>query len=82
MFSTPCERTGVFFLLAASGYNEYMEFAIGVGIGVTIALIAGKRKKRNTQHKGSLNADVERQRRQKADEELITVILPTIDNDK
>ena len=59
-----------------------MEFAIGIGIGVVIALIAGKRKKRNSQTDNSPDANAERLRRQKADEELITVILPTINNDK
>lgn len=59
-----------------------MEFAIGIGIGVVIALIAGKRKKRNAQKKSAPNADTEHLKRQKADEELITIILPTINNDK
>ena len=59
-----------------------MEFAIGIGIGAVIALIAGKRKKRNSQTDSSPDANAERLRRQKVDEELITVILPTINNDK
>ena len=59
-----------------------MEFAIGIGIGAVIALIGGKRKKRNSQADSSPDANAERLRRQKADEELITVILPTINNDK
>lgn len=63
-------------------YNQTMEFAIGIGIGVVIALIAGKRKKRNSQTDSSPDANAERLRRQKVDEELITVILPTINNDK
>lgn len=59
-----------------------MEVAIGIGIGVAIALIAGKRKKHSVQPKSDLSVNEERQRQQKADEELITVIMPTINNDK
>lgn len=59
-----------------------MEFAIGIGIGVVIALIAGKQKKCNSQAKSISGVNAERLRRQKADEEIITVILPTISSDK
>ena len=60
-----------------------MEFGIGIGIGIVIALILGKRKKHNLQPRiNNPDSDVERQRKQKADEELITVILPTINHDK
>lgn len=59
-----------------------MEFAIGIGIGVVIALIAGKRKNRNPQTNSGPSTDAKRQQRKKADEELITVIMPTINNDK
>lgn len=56
-----------------------MEFVIGFGIGVLIALIARRRKKRQMQ----LNSGTKHLGRHKKDEELITVILPTInDNDK
>jgi hypothetical protein len=75
--------TGVFFLLTIWPYNSYMEFAIGIGIGVIIALIAAKRKKRGTmQSRSGSGAKTEHDRRQKVDEELITVILPTINHDK
>ena len=59
-----------------------MEFAEGIGIGVLIAHIVSKRKKRNAKPGIRSGANLECQRRQKADEELITVILPTISNDK
>ena len=59
-----------------------MEFVIGIGIGAVVALISGKRKKHRKQQSSESNAKAERQRLQKADEELITVILPTINNDK
>ncbi len=59
-----------------------MEIAIGIGIGMIIALIIGKRKKHDTQHsKPGINTE-RRGRRQEIDEELITVVLPTINNDK
>ena len=59
-----------------------MEIAIGIVIGVSIALIAGQRKKRDVPSNTSPSVDAERRRQQKADEELITVIMPTINNDK
>ena len=55
---------------------------IGLGIGAVIALITGKRKKHHKQQPSESNAKAVRQQLQKADEELITVILPTISNDK
>ena len=55
-----------------------MEFAIGIGIGVVIGLIADRRKKLKTAKKPSFSTN----ERQKSDEELITVVLPTIDNNK
>ena len=55
-----------------------MEFAIGIGIGVVIGLIADRRKKLKTTKKPSPSTNEQ----QKSDEELITVVLPTIDNDK
>lgn len=56
-----------------------MEFVIGFGIGVVIALIARRRKKRHMR----LNSGTKHLGQHKKDEELITVILPTInDNDK
>ncbi len=70
-------------MLAIWPYNSYMEFAIGIGIGVIIALIAAKRKKHDTVHPQSgSGANTEHERQQKADEELITVVLPTINHDK
>ncbi len=63
-----------------------MEIGIGIGIGIVIgiviALILSKRKKRNAQPHSSLGSDAERQRKLKVDDELITVILPTINHDK
>ena len=55
-----------------------MEFAIGIGIGVVIGLIADRRKKLKTAKKPSPSTN----QQQKLDEELITVVLPTIDNSK
>ena len=55
-----------------------MEFAIGIGIGVVIGLIADGRKKLKTTTKPSPSTNEQ----QKLDEELITVVLPTIDNNK
>ena len=55
-----------------------MEFAIAIGIGVVIGLIVDRRKKLKTTTKPSLSTNEQ----QKSDEELITVVLPTIDNNK
>ena len=55
-----------------------MEFAIGIGIGVVIGLIADRRKKLKIAKKPSPSTNEQ----QKLDEELITVVLPTIDNNK
>ena len=55
-----------------------MEFAIGIGIGVVIGLIADRRKKLKTAKKPSPSTNEQ----QKSDEELIAVVLPTIDNNK
>jgi len=57
-----------------------MEFAIGMGIGVVIAIIAGARKKRKTSAAQHVETPEERKRRET--DELITVVLPTINNDK
>ena len=55
-----------------------MEFAIGIGIGVVIGIIVDRRKKLKTAKKPSLSTNEQ----QKSDEELISVVLPTIDSNK
>ena len=55
-----------------------MEFAIGIGIGVVIGLIADRRKKLKIAKKPSPSTN----EHQRSDEEIITVVLPTIDNSK
>ena len=55
-----------------------MEFAIGVVIGVVIGLIADRRKKLKTAKKPSSSTN----EHQKSDEELISVVQPTIDSNK
>lgn len=57
-----------------------MEFAIGIGIGVVIALITGGRKKRSKSAAKHTETPDERKRRET--DEIITVILPTINSDK
>ncbi|MNT55597.1 hypothetical protein D3C72_1928420 [compost metagenome] len=61
-----------------------MEVAIGFCIGIIIALMTGGSKKRRNIKRSSIvkNTDTERNRLQQTDEELITVILPTINNDR
>ena len=61
-----------------------MEFAFGVGIGIIIAMVIGRRKKRRKRNQLSSgkSTQAEHKRLQQADEELITVVLPTINNDK
>ena len=55
-----------------------MEFAIGIGIGVVIGLIADRRMKIKIAKKPSFSTN----EHQKSDEELISVVLPTIDSNK
>jgi hypothetical protein len=61
-----------------------MEIAIGICIGIIFALMIGRGK---TRHKSTSSIDASsvqtaRKRLQQTDEELITVILPTINRDK
>lgn len=58
-----------------------MEIAIGVGISIIVGLIANRYKKKRHMRDASVVAPEDAKRR-KADEELITVILPTIQSDK
>jgi len=58
-----------------------MEILVGVGIGVLIALVAGVRKKRQKQPPAR-STETPEERRRREDNELIAVILPTIDHDK
>lgn len=55
-----------------------MEIAIAIGIGMIIA--AGIRKKRHVQTQFQNETPEERKRRET--DELITVVLPTINSDK
>lgn len=57
-----------------------MEIAIGLGIGVIIGLLTGHRK-RAQRVKKVITATSKEERQRKADEELITVVLPTISKD-
>jgi hypothetical protein len=65
-----------------------MEIILGIGIGALIGLLFGKKKsgvhnKTNAaMTNASATAKTDRHKLQQADEELITVILPTINNDK
>lgn len=63
-------------------YTNDMEIAIGIGIGMVIALISGKKKRHTRTQAGSAKTEAEHKQQQQSDEELITVILPTINNDK
>lgn len=65
-------------------YSKLMEIAIGIGIGIgmVIALIAGKKKRRERKQSSGVNLGTKSEQLQRADKELITVILPTIDDSK
>ena len=63
-----------------------MEIIVGIIIGITIALLTGRRKnkcsaahRKNINTNVNKNASVEDKKRQ-IDEEIVTVILPTINN--
>lgn len=55
-------------------YTASMEIVIGIIIGAGLAVLTKKRKK------PEVTAD--RERKKQLDEELITVVLPTINQDK
>jgi len=57
-----------------------MEFIIGVGIVAIIALIVDRRKRYDSQRRCSSLIE-DHKRLQQLDEELITVVLPTINKD-
>lgn len=58
-----------------------MEIAIGIGIGLIIAAWAKNRRRGHNQPIDTAT-DTESKRLQQIDEEIVTVILPTINNDK
>lgn len=61
-------------------YNRIMEIAIGIGIGVVIAVIAGRRKKLHG--RDDVRPETANERKRRETDELITVVLPTIGNDR
>jgi uncharacterized membrane-anchored protein YhcB (DUF1043 family) len=58
-----------------------MEIAIGIAIGLIIAALANKKHRWNKLPSKTPN-DTERKRLKQVDDEMVTVILPTINNDK
>ena len=61
-------------------YNKDMEIAIGIGVGLIIAaLIRGKKKHHE---KLPLAIETSEDRKRRETDELITVVLPTINHDK
>lgn len=65
-----------------------MEIAIGIGIGVVIAALFGKREKHGQKSipydpsKTNTRSETAEERKRRETDELITVVLPTINNDK
>ena len=59
---------------------DRMEIVVAIIVGITIAAAAGKRKKRHEKTPARSETPEERKRREA--DELITVVLPTINNDK
>ena len=60
-------------------YNQTMEFAIGIGIGVIVAALIGIGKSRRPKQ---AHIETEEERKRRETDELITVVLPTINHDK
>ena len=69
-------------------YNRLMEIAIGIGIGVAIAALFGKRKKHGQKSipydpsKTNARSETAEERKRRETDEIIAVILPTINSDK
>lgn len=65
-----------------------MEIAIGIGIGAVIAALAGKSKKRDKNSmpydpsKANTPGETAEGRKRRETGEIITVVLPTVNNDK
>lgn len=63
-----------------------MGFAIGIGIGIIVAALFGRnKKKKGTIHRHpptSIANETPPERKQRETDELITVVLPTINHDK
>lgn len=57
-----------------------MEIAIGIGVGIVIAVVVGARKKHEKKVLPQNETPEERKRRET--DEIITVILPTINSGK
>ena len=67
-------------------YIVVMEFAIGIGIGVVIAALLGKKKRGKTTpydpSKTNTPQETPEERKRRETDELITTVLPTINNGK
>ena len=63
-----------------------MEVAIGIGIGVVIAALLGKKKRGKTMpynpSKANTPQETPEERKRRETDELITAVLPTINNGK
>lgn len=65
-----------------------MEIAIGIGIGVVLAALLGKRKKSGKKSmpynpsKTNTPSETAEERKRREKDELITVVLPTINNNR
>ena len=59
-----------------------MEFLIGLGIGIVIAAITSGKKKQAKKEPAQVKAETAQEREARETDELITTILPTIENDK
>ena len=67
-------------------YIVDMEVVIGIGIGVIIAALLGKKKRGKTTpydpSKANTPQDTPEERKRRETDELITTVTPTITNDK
>ena len=67
-------------------YTVIMEIAIGIGIGVIIAALLGRKKRGKTTpydpSKTNTPQETPEERKRRETDELITTVIPTITNDK
>ncbi len=81
------QETLIYLFMIYDCILEYMEITLGIIIGITIAILISRRKNKHTvSHDTNINKTVSNDstsihdKKRQIDKEIITVILPTINN--